>query len=322
MTLYKKGEQDLWSGRQDEGSRFYKRVEAVDLEKGIPQKGEQKSFALLGFCCDEGVRRNCGRIGAKEGPAALRKALINKSFHHEAPFFIYDCGDIYCDDGDLEKSQEALASKMALILEAGHFPILLGGGHSIAYGHYLGLEKAQRENGLGIINVDAHFDLRPLLEEGKGSSGTPFLQISHLRQKKGQDFSYLCLGVQESANTTSLFETAKELKSRYVLASDILSQGQEIYHKPMDELLFQSQGIYLTLCLDAFSFSVAPGVSAPSPFGIMPGHILDLLKRLVISGKLISFDIAEMAPQFDEGGKTASLGAEIIARLIQESLKV
>ena len=77
------------------------------------------------------------------------------------------------------------------------------------------------------------------------------------------------------------------------------------------------EGIYLTLCLDAFSFSVAPGVSAPSPFGIMPSHVIDLISKLVSSGKLVSFDIAEMAPNFDEGGKTASLGAEVITRLMQ-----
>ena len=108
MGLYKKGEQNTWSGRQDEGDRFYKKVKVIDLEKETLPKSEGKSFGLLGFCCDEGVRRNLGRVGAKEGPHALRKGLINKSFHSEESFKIYDCGDVYCDDGDLEKSQNYL----------------------------------------------------------------------------------------------------------------------------------------------------------------------------------------------------------------------
>ena len=317
MGLYKKGDQNTWSGRQDEGDRFYKKVTVIDMENEVLPKSESKSFALLGFCCDEGVRRNLGRVGAKEGPHALRKALVNKSFHTDEPFNIYDCGDVYCDDGDLEKSQEKLAILTSQIIKAGHFPLILGGGHAVAYGHYKGIEKAGKEKKLGIINIDAHFDLRPLLEGGKGSSGTPFLQIAKDREKKEQDFSYLCLGVQESANTSPLFETAKELGAPYILASTILSKGQVSYHEILKKILGQSEGIYLTLCLDAFSFSVAPGVSAPSPFGIMPFHVLDLLEMLISSGKLISFDVAEMAPRFDEGGKTASLGAEVVSRLIQ-----
>ncbi|MDC0255221.1 formimidoylglutamase [Bacteriovoracales bacterium] len=317
MGLYKKGDQKNWSGRQDEGDRFYKKVTVIDMENEVLPKSENKSFALLGFCCDEGVRRNLGRVGAKEGPHSLRKALVNKSFHTNESFNIYDCGDVYCDDGDLEKSQEKLAKLTSKIIEAGHFPLILGGGHAVAYGHYKGIEKAGKENKLGIINIDAHFDLRPLLEGGKGSSGTPFLQVAKDREKKGQDFSYLCLGVQESANTSPLFETAKELGAPYILASTILSKGQVSYHESLKKILGQSEGIYLTLCLDAFSFSVAPGVSAPSPFGIMPFHVLDLLEILISSGKLLSFDVAEMAPRFDEGGKTASLGAEVVSRLIQ-----
>ena len=49
----------------------------------------------------------------------------------------------------------------------------------------------------------------------------------------------------------------------------------------------------------------------------MPAHLIDLIDELVSSEKLVSFDIAEMAPNFDENGKTASLGAEVITRLIQ-----
>ena len=89
------------------------------------------------------------------------------------------------------------------------------------------------------------------------------------------------------------------------------------YEQVVSSFIESCQEVYLTLCLDAFSFSVAPGVSAPSPFGIMPAHVIDLLDKLVASEKLVSFDIAEMAPNFDENGKTASLGAEVITRLMQ-----
>ena len=101
------------------------------------------------------------------------------------------------------------------------------------------------------------------------------------------------------------------------MATDILSKGTGAYKQVVSSFIESCQEVYLTLCLDAFSFSVAPGVSAPSPFGIMPSHVIDLLDKLIASEKLVSFDIAEMAPNFDENGKTASLGAEVITRLMQ-----
>ena len=256
-------------------------------------------------------------MGAKEGPLALRKALRNKCFHNFRDVSLYDCGDVVCEGDDLEAVQELLAEKVHLILKRGHYPLVLGGGHSISWGHYQGLEKAHLADSLGVINIDAHYDLRPLLEGGKGSSGTPFLQMALRSQEKKRPFNYLCLGVQESANTTPLFETARELGVETILATDILAEGAKAYESQVSSFLERCEKVYLTLCLDAFSFSVAPGVSAPSPFGLMPGHILDIMSEIVKSGKLISFDIAEMAPCYDEAGKTASLGAEVITRLMQ-----
>ena len=319
MGSYQKTDAAIWNGRKDNGDRFFNKVKSVDLlndELPASPKGKT-SFALLGFCSDEGVRRNQGRVGAKEGPLALRKALRNKCFHNFSDVELYDCGDVICEGDDLEGVQALLGEKVAIILEKGHFPIVLGGGHSISWGHYQGLEKAKSCDSLGVINIDAHYDLRPLLEDGKGSSGTPFLQIAERRKEKKQPFHYLCLGVQESANTTPLFETAKDLGVKTILATDILSRGAVAYEQAVSSFIESCQEVYLTLCLDAFSFSVAPGVSAPSPFGIMPAHVIDLLDKLIASEKLVSFDIAEMAPNFDENGKTASLGAEVITRLMQ-----
>tara|TARA_Y100001954_G_scaffold219252_1_gene253205 strand:- start:1545 stop:2522 length:978 start_codon:yes stop_codon:yes gene_type:complete len=316
---YQKTDATIWTGREDKGERFFNKVKVVDLLKNelpLLSKGGT-SFALLGFCSDEGVRRNQGRVGSKDGPLALRKALRNKCFHNFNDVELYDCGDVVCNGRDLEGVQKLLGEKVAIILEKGHFPILLGGGHSISWGHYQGLEKAKSCDSLGVINIDAHYDLRPLLEGGKGSSGTPFLQIAERRKEQKKPFHYLCVGVQESANTTPLFETAKELGVKTILASDILSKGSVAYKQVVSSFVESCQEIYLTLCLDGFSFSVAPGVSAPSPFGIMPAHVIDLIDELVLSEKLVSFDIAEMAPNFDENGKTASLGAEVITRLMQ-----
>src|SRR3546814_4840964 len=73
-------------------------------------------------------------------------------------------------------SQIGFARKITALLDAGHFPIGMGGGHEIAYASYLGLVNSDIALGkrIAIVNLDAHFDLR---ESSVASSGTPFLLL-------------------------------------------------------------------------------------------------------------------------------------------------
>src|SRR3546814_14913918 len=84
--------------------------------------------------------------------------------------------DVSCADTDLENSQIGFARKITALLDAGHFPIGMGGGHEIAYASYLGLVNSDIALGkrIAIVNLDAHFDLR---ESSVGSSGTTFLLL-------------------------------------------------------------------------------------------------------------------------------------------------
>ncbi|MGS2762739.1 arginase family protein [Sinomicrobium sp. M5D2P9] len=77
---------------------------------------------------------------------------------------LHDAGSITCQNGDIEAAQKALAETVATLLVNKQFPIVSGGGHDMAYGHYLGIKRysdAKKEGQtIGIINFDAHFDLR------------------------------------------------------------------------------------------------------------------------------------------------------------------
>jgi formiminoglutamase len=74
--------------------------------------------------------------------------------------------------------------------------------------------------------------------------------------------------------------------------------------------------VYLTIDMDGFASSVAPGVSAPSPFGFTPEVVLPALKRIASSGKLMSMDVVEYNPEFDIDHRTARLAARVIAHAI------
>jgi formiminoglutamase len=168
-----------WRGRADTppASCFFQIMQTMNLLESRPFQATQPTFALIGFRCDEGIRRNHGRIGAVEGPAAIRHALGRLPVQ-KTNFLCYDAGNITCADGDLETSQRALGEVIQLLLDQQIIPIVLGGGHELAWGHYQGIARAYPDKHLGIINFDAHFDMRPLLPEQHGSSGTSFLQIA------------------------------------------------------------------------------------------------------------------------------------------------
>src|SRR4051812_2118906 len=158
----------LWTGRDDTAAegpdalRWWQCVKpwSPDAPPGV---------VLIGFACDEGVRRNGGRVGARDGPRALRKALANLAWHQEHP--VYDAGDVECVGEAMEAAQTQLADRVHFAIADGHLPLVIGGGHEAAWGTFQGIVTAHPADRIGVINIDAHFDLRT---DDPGNSGTPF----------------------------------------------------------------------------------------------------------------------------------------------------
>ncbi len=172
---------------------------------------------------------------------------------------------------------------------------------------------------LGIVNFDAHLDLRPYNIEG--SSGTMFSQIADNCIAKEQEFAYMCLGVQTSANTISLFKKADSLGVNYIFAKDFDDDFENNSAK-VDHFISAYEHIYVTICSDLFNSASAPGVSAMQPFGMNPEVVLRILKQILVSNKVISIDIAEVSPRFDQDKRTAKLAAVIIYAIINTLFEV
>lgn len=308
MQCYQPSNSTLWTGREDAlpYEYMFQNVQCIDWPSQ-QQTCEDGAIAVIGFACDEGVRRNLGRVGAAQGPDALRQALARSAM--AKPRKIYDVGNIVCQNGDLEQAQAELGELVSQVFARKLQPMVFGGGHEIAWGHYQGLAKAQPKAKIGIINFDAHFDLRAMGPDNKGSSGTPFLQIAQARQAENLDFNYFCVGIQSLANTPSLFKQAEQLNVQYLTAKEVkFAVVDRINH-----FVVQQDYIYLTLCLDVFAAAVAPGVSAPQACGLYPNQVLPLFETIVKSGKVLGFDIAELSPPNDRDNMTAKLAAYFAA---------
>lgn len=307
-----------WTGRIDTaeghlGKRWHQIVQP--LGEHAPAGG----VALLGFACDAGVARNHGRIGAQQGPAALRAALANMPVQRCQSLF--DAGDVCCEAGDsgdgLEQAQQALADAVAGLLGRGLMPIAMGGGHEIAYASFRGLARHLDTGGtprIGIINLDAHFDLRM---DVRSTSGTPFRQIAEWCEARAWPFHYCCLGVSAFANTRALFERAAALGVRWRLDEAMGVMQCEETLTELADFIAQVDHLYFTICLDVLPAAVAPGVSAPAARGVGLDVIEPIVDAVAGSGKLRVCDIAELNPRMDIDNRTARVAARLLARVAE-----
>lgn len=307
-------DEKVWGGRTDDGEpgdtrRVFNQVAGVD-----GQAVGKNTPVIIGFCSDEGVSRNKGRSGAAHAPKELRRALAG--LPAKALETVCDAGDVVCDDGDLESAQAELSRVVNKVLTHGGRPLVFGGGHEVAWGTYSGLRAhlgSASERRLVIINLDAHFDLR---QTRPVNSGTPFDQIACDCAARGVPFNYACFGISDLANTTALFERARQLDVLYVLDIDMQEAQLTQRLSQLDELLDAADDVYLTIDLDVLPGSIAPGVSAPAVLGVPLAVVEAMIRRIHASGKLRASDIAEYNPSLDQDKRTARAAARLAYRLL------
>ncbi|MEU9112284.1 formimidoylglutamase [Streptomyces sp. NPDC048483] len=301
-----------WTGRDDgagPGNLRWHHVVGLDAESAGPC-----DVAFVGFRSDEGVRRNKGRQGAADGPRALRAALASMAL--PAAVRALDVGDVEVGNGDLEDGHRRLGQVIASLIDRGHPVVVLGGGHEVAYGSYLGLaeSRALRDGGrLGVLNLDAHFDLR---DDARPSSGTPFLQMAQSEERRGQRLNYWVLGVSQPSNTERLFHTADRLGVRYVPDTECGLLGLERVDAFIDEFLASCDVVHLSIDLDVLPAGAAPGVSAPAAYGVPMEIIERVCAKVAASRKLAVCDVAELNPHLDIDHRTARAGARLVHRIV------
>ena len=296
-----------WTGRIDGQSEEHLRWHQVIKMNDLEQISEPVDFGILGFVCDEGVRRNNGRTGAKKGPEFLRKACAN--FPNIKSIQFADYGNVVCNHTDLEKAQASLADAVCKIQKPNTKTVLFGGGHEILFGHFSGLRNAFPNQKIGIINFDAHFDNRAIDQEIGATSGTGFWQIA----KEDTNYDYLAIGIQQNSNTQILFDEAKNTSTTYILADLFIPENEKEIFRILKDWVQKIDILYVTVCLDVFAAPFAPGVSATAYNGIIPDYFFKkVFKKVLSSEKLRAFDLAELNPDFDIDNRTAKLAASLV----------
>lgn len=268
---------------------------------------------LVGFPQDEGVRRNQGRPGAAEAPSAIRHWLYRLTPWDAArgvdlaALDLLDVGNVRIA-GDLEESQQGLAEVIGAFLTAGAVPIVLGGGHETAYGHYLGYVRAGRQT--AIVNLDAHLDVRPLLD-GRGHSGSPFRQAFEHPTQPLCGGRYVVLGAQPFA-VSRAHQTYVHEKGGVIHWASELGDDVETMFRKECERLSQACPVYVTLDADVVRQADVPGVSAPNPLGLPGRAVVACAAAAGACPAVCSFDLVEINPAVDRDGQSARWAALVI----------
>lgn len=317
LKNYTAPQQSDWNGRSSNDQQYlHEKIKCLRIDDFINTTAV-KPLVLLGYASDSGVGNNKGRIGASKGPDAIREQLGKMPNHLSPDALFLDLGNLTSPNGNVEAIQEELSQAIDLIALQGGLPLILGGGHDLAYGHFKGLTTQIPEDKIiGIINFDAHFDVRPNIQGN--NSGTPFYQIALEQEEKDKSFKYLALGIRKEANTKSSFEFAEAHKVFYLEREYFSINYLEHVQLRLMQFIEDVDYLYITIDLDGFSSAYAPGVSAASPMGFSPDIVLESLKLILESKKILGLDVVELNPNFDVDDQTAKLAASLLHFVIHQ----
>lgn len=296
---------------------FFSRKDSSDPRMGdLVVRGEKNvtddiALGIVGVPTDEGVKRNGGRVGAKDGPDAIRT-----EFYKRTPFVtgkekspasvqIFDFGDVKCGK-TLEETHERLIEVIRTLIDAGIIPIVLGGGHDIAYPNFLGFSSGKKN--VGVINIDTHLDYRKPIP--KRNSGTSFRQMLDHQGSALNAMNLVEVGIQSFANAADHYSELIERGATVFSLRDVRADGITKTLELAYELATSSvDSLYISFDLDVVHSADAPGVSAPLPTGFTAEEFLTAALFAGKRRKTKLIDIVELNPKYDHDGRTAKLAA-------------
>jgi agmatinase len=269
---------------------------------------EEAEFVIVGAPFDA---TTSFRSGSREGPDAVRRASYNFETYvhrHKIDFRDINVSDLGNLDlgADPAYARETIRDSFAFIPEKAT-PIFIGGEHSIAPPIVAEVARRRRgESGIGVIVLDAHFDLR---EEYGGTRLSHACASRHILETDGVA-GYASIGIRSGDMKEYIW--AEEHGVHYHSSDEVHERGIELV---LNDVLKEvgCEEIYLSIDFDAIDPAYAPGVGNPEPFGLSSWDVRHVVER--IAPRAVGLDVNEIAPQFD-GGQTATLGAKLIREFI------
>jgi len=258
------------------------------------------------------------RAGARFGPRAIREASTLFAFGHAGAYDheddvtyldgvrMVDIGDADIIHTDTVKSHANIELAVRKILDAGALPVVMGGDHSI---NIPCINAFSEQEPIHVVQIDAHLDFVDERHGVRLGHGSPLRRAAEKPYVTGLSQ----FGIRNVSSTAREgYEDARRM------GSDILSVRQ-IRKMGVDGVLQRipaGKRYYVTIDIDGFDPSIAPGTGTPSHGGFVYYEVLELLAGLVKRGPVVGVDLVEVAPDYDHTGTTAILAAQVLLNFI------
>ena len=271
--------------------------------------------AVVGAPFDFGTQ---WRAGARFGPRSIREASTLFSFGHAGAYDheddvtylagvrMVDIGDADIVHTDTVKSHANIEHAVRKILAAGALPVVLGGDHSV---NIPCVAAFSDEEPIHIVQIDAHLDFVDVRHGVRFGHGNPMRRAA----EKDHVTGLTQIGIRNVSSTAREgYEDARRM------GSDILSvrQVRKLGVDAVLERIPAGKRYYVTIDIDGFDPSIAPGTGTPSHGGFLYYEVLELLAGLAKRGPVVGIDLVEVAPDYDHTGTTAILAAQVLLNFI------
>lgn len=276
----------------------------------------EADVAILGAPFDFGTQY---RSGARFGPRAIREASTLFSFGHAGAYDheddetylgadvrIVDMGDADIVHTLTEKSHKNIETGVRAALKAGAIPVTLGGDHSV---NIPCINAFEGQEPFHVVQIDAHLDFVDERHGVRYGHGNPM--------RRAAEKSYVTGLTQIGIRNVS--STAKEgYEDARKMGSDILSvrQARQLGPEATIARIGPRKRVYVTIDIDAFCPSIAPGTGTPSHGGFLYYDVLEMLQKLANEHDIIGIDLVEVAPDYDPTGSTAILAAQVLLNFL------
>lgn len=273
--------------------------------------------AILGAPFDAGTQ---WRAGARFGPRAIREASTLFSFGHAGAYdheddIVYlapdncrmvDIGDADIVHTDTVRSHANIEAGVRKILASGALPVVLGGDHSV---NIPCIAAFSEQEPFHLVQIDAHLDFVDERHGVRHGHGNPMRRAAERPWVTG----LTQLGIRNVSSTArDGYDDAR------AMGSDILSvrQVRKLGVEAVVERIPPGSRCYLTIDIDGFDPSIAPGTGTPSHGGFTYYEVLELLDGIARRNPVVGIDLVEVAPDYDHTGGTAILGAQLLMNVI------
>lgn len=282
---------------------------------------------IIGAASDLGVSVNGSNLGPEYIINKLNKSEIKTEIISKNPNYkkSNNPSDLKKNLDELNKYNENLYHKL-LEYDNNHFPLTIGGDHSIAIPSIL--SSAKKNNDIGVIWVDAHPDFNTFETTITGNiHGLPLATVAGINSKelclfhKGNFINpenIVIIGAR-SIDKEEL-ENLKKANITYYTTNDIKNESPEkIVNKALSQILKNTNKIHISFDLDVIEPNIAMGVSVPEINGISKEEALKINELLLEHiNNIVSYDLVEYNPLKDQGNKTLEIANELLNQVINK----